>query len=394
MRWLIVVGCAVVSAGCSSDREVATGMAGADTLRLSIEWEVAPGVHPAADSIGDVSGVAVDGNGNVYVTDRLAAKIWVFDRDGRFQLAIGRKGQGPGEFEAPTGSRVGPDERLYVRDVYRVTVFGPDPTSGLLSHLETSFDGPTYADWASKRATRFDSTGAMLYPGNRWNDDGTAAPYVFRFAAGELTDSIFVPTYANAPQLTAHYRTGPHGGRMLQGLNYVPFAALPVWDAMGDSKIVSGDGQSYKLIVTGFDGAVWDTIGRPIGLERIPSDERADSARALRTRLDSIPVPLDQVEGMPESVREIDVPVTYPAYRAVYATAEGEIWVRRWIPSTAARSVFDVFAGRTYDRTVVLPRPIQDEPTPYLSRSSVIGVMTDALTGEYIVIQFSVTGAQ
>ena len=280
---------------------------------------------------------------------------------------------------------------LYVRDIYRVTAFGLDEATGLLGRLVTTFTGPVSADWTSMRATRFDSTGALLYPGSRWLEDGTAAPYVFRFEAGELVDSVFVPTYANAPQLTAHYRTGPSGGRMLFGLNHVPFAALPVWDVSAGSTVVSGDGRSYELVVTDFDGTVLDTLSRPYEPEPIPSGERDDSIAALRARLDSIPVPRDQVEGMPESVERVDVPIAYPAYRAVYATVEGDIWVRRWTIGAASRSVFDVFSNGAYERTVVLPRWVQDEPTPYLSRSVVIGVATNQLTGEYIVMRFSST---
>lgn len=379
-----------MTAGCGADQPTPGQSVPADTTEMELAWVVAPREHPAADSLGDVSGLALDDEENLYVSDRLAAKIWVFGQDGLLRRSIGGQGEGPGEFQAPTGVSVGPDGRLYVRDVYRVTVFGREEGTGLLCQLETTFNGPLYADWTSKRATRFDSTGAMLYPGDRWREDGTAAPYVFRFESGELTDSIFVPTYTNAPQLTAHYRTGPGGGRMLPGLNRVPFTPIPAWDIHVGSTIVSGDARTYELVVTDFNGVVLDTLGRSLEPLPIPPAERADSIDALRTRLDSVPVPLDDVEGMPESVRALEVPEVYPAYRAVYGTVDGEIWVRRWVPSSQPRSVFDVFADGEYQRTILLPRRILDEPTPYLSRSIVIGVTTDPFTDEYIVMRFAV----
>lgn len=291
-------------AGCGADQRQPTRAAGADTVRMELDWTVAPGEHPAADSLGYLTGVAVDHDENVYVSDRLASKLWVFAADGGLLGSIGGEGEGPGEFVAPTGPSVGPDGRLYVRDVQRVTVFGPDEASGLLSRVETTFSGPTYPDWTSTRTTRFDSSGAMLYPGQRWQEDDTATQYVVCFVSGEATDSILAPSYANGPPVTAHHQTGPGGGRMLFGLNHVPFAVLPVWDVFAGSAIVSGDGRTYRLVVTDFAGLVQDTLGRSV-------------------------------------------------------------------------------------EPVVLPRCGRAEPTPYLSRSLVVGLATHPLTDEHIVMRFS-----
>ena len=40
-----------------------------DTVRMRLAWEVAEGRHPTADSLGELSGLAVDRTGNVYVSD-------------------------------------------------------------------------------------------------------------------------------------------------------------------------------------------------------------------------------------------------------------------------------------------------------------------------------------
>src|SRR5688572_17346541 len=135
-----------------------------DTLRMRVAWEVAEGRNPTADSLGELSGVAVDRSGIVYVSDFSATKIWVFDAGGRSVAGIGRKGQGPGEFQAPTGVAVAPDGRLYVRDAVRVSRFGADPQTGRLTRYESVFPGPTMADWRSKHATRFDTAGRLYYP--------------------------------------------------------------------------------------------------------------------------------------------------------------------------------------------------------------------------------------
>lgn len=387
MRCLVfVLVCAL--AGCAADAPAPAGSADADTVRMVVVWEVGPGRHPDADSLGLVTGVALDAAGNVYVVDQLNAKIWVFDAGGRLRSSAGRKGEGPGEFTVPTGPGIGPDGRLYVRDVARVNVFGPEPGTGLLTRFEHSFPGPTYPDWTSTRATRFDASGALLYPTSRWVEDGTERHLLIRFVDGVMADTIFVPQYANAPQL-AYAELGGADLRILPGLNHVPFAPLPVWDVTPAATVISGDATSYELTETDAQGTALARFVRDVPLDPIPEGERRDSLAALRARLDSIPVGLDRVKGMPEEVRSLRLPDRYPAYMAVYLGNDGDVWVRRWPMGGGDRAIFDVFArSGEFRHTVLLPRAIHVEPTPVLSGTTIVGVTTDPLTDESAVLRF------
>lgn len=268
--------------------------------------------------------------------------------------------------------------------------FAEDPQTGLLSRFDASFDGPMYADWTSVRTTRFDADGALLYPGSRWLEGGTASRFFLRFSAdGEPLDTIHVPSYENTPQLTALVRIGAGGGRMLPGLNHTPFAPLPAWDVTRAGTVVSGAASSYLILETAGDGTVIRRLERPVQVVRIPSEEYDDSLRALRDRLEEIPVGLDQVEGVPEEVIALDLPDRYPAYQAIYAEANDEVWVRRWTPAGHSRTVLDVFGGDgQYRETVMLPRFIEAEPTPVLSREGIVGVALDPTTGESQIIRF------
>lgn len=121
-------------------------------------------------------GVAVDGDDNVYVSDRRRSAVMAYDRKGKhlrtigvgkleqpgdiaidrkgqqlyvlngatspktdhrievFSLkgehlrTIGKRGEGPGEFNFPSALRVGPDRNLYVADKlnFRIQIFDPD----------------------------------------------------------------------------------------------------------------------------------------------------------------------------------------------------------------------------------------------------------------------------
>jgi DNA-binding beta-propeller fold protein YncE len=69
--------------------------------------------------------VAVDGDGNVYVTDTFNDRVEVFDADGEFLRQFGKAGDGAGEFERPKGIAVDGDGHVWVVDAAqdRVKVF-------------------------------------------------------------------------------------------------------------------------------------------------------------------------------------------------------------------------------------------------------------------------------
>ena len=62
------------------------------------------------------SHVAVDADGNVYVTDTLNDRVEIFDADGNFISTFGKNGDGPGQFQRPKGIAVDPDGHVWVVD--------------------------------------------------------------------------------------------------------------------------------------------------------------------------------------------------------------------------------------------------------------------------------------
>ena len=60
--------------------------------------------------------VAVDKNGDVYVTDTLNNRVEIFDADGKFVSEFGKAGDGPGYFARPKGIAVDSDGHIWVAD--------------------------------------------------------------------------------------------------------------------------------------------------------------------------------------------------------------------------------------------------------------------------------------
>ncbi len=69
--------------------------------------------------------IAVDNEGDVYVTDTLNNRVEIFDADGNFISMFGKHGDGPGCFARPKGVAVDSDGHIWVVDKYqdRVQVF-------------------------------------------------------------------------------------------------------------------------------------------------------------------------------------------------------------------------------------------------------------------------------
>lgn len=90
-----------------------------------------PGKKHTLSTPGNFSlpvGVAVDHDGNVYVTDTFNNRVEVFDADGGFVSTFGKNGDGPADFERPKGIAVDGDGHIWVADAAqdRIKVFNQE----------------------------------------------------------------------------------------------------------------------------------------------------------------------------------------------------------------------------------------------------------------------------
>ena len=67
--------------------------------------------------------LAVDKEENIFVLDRANSRIQNYDRNGHYRMTIGRKGQGPGEFQNLGSAFIDSKNSLYVDQSYSISVF-------------------------------------------------------------------------------------------------------------------------------------------------------------------------------------------------------------------------------------------------------------------------------
>lgn len=122
----VLAGLLALTAGCRS-ADAQTGLPSAEQRRRNA-WPAAEVARSTADAeLSQVTDLAVDSRGQIYVGDWYQQRVTVFSPNGGVVRTIGRKGAGPGEFESIRGVQILAGDSLMVYDPSqaRVTVYAP-----------------------------------------------------------------------------------------------------------------------------------------------------------------------------------------------------------------------------------------------------------------------------
>lgn len=96
------------------------------TFIFDLEKDLAIGGNPTKEESyfpKGTTGLAVDDEGNIFVSDFGNTRVQMYDRTGKFIRTFGRKGQGPGEFQSPGKLLLDPSGNLYVFDILKIHIF-------------------------------------------------------------------------------------------------------------------------------------------------------------------------------------------------------------------------------------------------------------------------------
>ena len=389
-----LVAVAISIAGMSAAVARPVRSVSVDTVTAAVAARIGDtGVVDAADEyiFGDVTSVAADQHGRIYVADRLSPSVRAFGDDGQFIAWIGREGEGPGEFMWPVDILPAANGELFVRG-QRITIFVTSDSSVYPDSVVDTWRLPGYDNTRSPRARLVD--GVYYYPdylpppGDR---EGESERYLYlKFDSRGFTgDTVWVPRMGNPGRNTAHIPYYPGGGRMVYGLHIAPFAPRTDWDMTGLGTIIMSDGDQLREFAQ--DGRLLRTIDGPeVERRPVPRAERADSMRALEARIDSLPVPLDEVVHVAPEILRGEIPDSLPAFISIHVGASDRIWIERWPAEGMASSRhYDVleYDGR-YAGTVVVPATLLTDPPPFFGEDTIVGVVMDPTFEVHTVVSF------
>ena len=96
---------------------------------VTLKADLTIGIEDGDENLmfGRIVRIDLDGQGNIYILDFKFRKVVVFDREGKFLRTIAvPPGQGPREATNLSGIAVTPGGTLFINDMRKVIVYGPD----------------------------------------------------------------------------------------------------------------------------------------------------------------------------------------------------------------------------------------------------------------------------
>ena len=312
----------------------------------------------------------------IFAVDFDGPSVRVFDFDGEFVMAIGREGEGPGEFRQPNSVVVSSDGLIYVREGFpggRINVYGPDG-----SYVETRRGDPMLASAAPMVITDDD----VVYTQTRTDQETRSTAMGVAGRDGIEGERLEPPEFSVASASVFVNE------RASLGLPFLP----RVTAAMAASRaMVVGYPVEYRFEIHEPDGRVI-VVEKPFEPVAVDPGE-AEWQRRATVRSGRQFEPGWNWDGA-------EIPATKPAYSRLQVDRNGRVWVTRrgavtriddcdpdplevtsgrprpcWVAATA----FDVFGDDgKFLGSVETPTELDDLWGSFIRDDVVVAVVEDA----------------
>lgn len=338
------------------------GWNGAAVLREELTIGALDG--PPELTFGEITRMAEDGAGGVYLFDGQAVQIRHYDARGDHLRDVGRSGEGPGEYQNLTlGMAVGPTGVLYLHDWGndRIARFDREGVP-----LDAWPMGSRYLSTVPGRWVFADGVGRLLVAARV--DDAMA---LVATADGEVSDTLLVPRLPGMP--------AQRGG---------PYRIDTYWSRTPEGCWVVGVSDTYSFDVRCADGV------RRVRRTVDPLPVHPEEAAEYRARFEWM-----EAQPLYQAPQGEWIPAAMPPFSGLDVGSDGRIWVRRntqpirvaapELPdgqpmvTWAQPFLYDVFGA---DGVFLGEVRFPDDVQPHLFGSdSVWGVRTGSLGEQYVV---------
>ena len=327
---------------------------------------------------GSVAGLAVDEAGRIHVLDAMAREIRIFDAWGRFVIAFGQPGSGPGELASPSAVLMGPGDTIMVPDVRngRVQRFLSDGSPAGQAPMDLASGIPM--GWNARDGLLLEEV--RPHPSSS-NGTTPADLVLLRNSGGEVIDTLLKTESSGS----LSYRDGMP--RM------VAFSPEPRWTLLEDGRLASGRLSAYRVEIRERNGRLGRVVTK--SFERKPL--RDSDRRALRERIRATYGREPLSADWEHMIRTMEFGTHFPAFSALFGGPHGTLWVQQALqvssfePDEVAGFGLHAIAAPEYDifdregRYLGMLTPPGDF-SPFLSRGEyVYGVQRDDLGVQYVV---------
>ncbi|WP_420632891.1 6-bladed beta-propeller [Candidatus Palauibacter sp.] len=327
-------------------------------------YRVGSAVGEAWQEFGTIERVGFDDAGNLYLFDRLAARVVVVGSDGDFVREFGRKGEGPGEFQSAMDMVVMSDGRVVIADMGHRAYHLFDPGGNLermvrmggfaqVREMYPETGGESVVRGAKMLGAVFQSVlrdSIMVFPDTR------TIERIFLTgdeAAVETAAEVWGPAWTKPA-------ARPFGGGPQQVIvrgDRRGFEPEVYAGVLPEGRIAFSDSSAYAIKLAERDGRISSILTRPLSpepvTERVMSEEKD---RRLRDREDrpesSVSRSGDRmtVSGTGGGARErerietLEFAEEIPVVRDLRTSWSGRIWVQRRGDEPVSDGPIDILA--------------------------------------------------
>jgi hypothetical protein len=291
--------------------------------RFVLREEMATGNRegPEEDMLLEPIDIDTDDDGNMYVLDSKALHIKVYDSQGHLVRTIGKKGQGPGEFQNPSDIQITPQKEMLVCD--------PAVRKLLFFRLDGLFLRELSAGkmWLFGRA-KIDSKGNVI--GSHTIMDQQARSDLIKFSP------LLEPTFTIASVPIARYPV------------FNPYFPLVFYDVTKEDNIVWGITTEYEFRVVNPEGQLLKRILKDHRPERLTKEDQEKRSKEIWGD-----------EPVSSDVR-VEWPASFPAFQEFIMDDRGWLLVKTYEKTNDPKAgPYDVFdgEGRYIARVLLAQRP-------------------------------------
>jgi len=254
--------------------------------------------------------IALDNEENIYILEYRNCRLQKFDKSGNYLQTIGRKGQGPGEFERPAEVCIDKTtENIYVKDGRKIKIFDSQGNY-LRDILMKSYPYDIFLDSEGNIWGKFSVS----------QESGQAFSFDQVSPQGDILKNIV--SFPSGATFT-------RSGSTTWGLSHGYMHDLII-SKIHDQSFIYGYSKDYELHVI-----------NPLG-EHLFKIRKAESYHPI-TEKEKEKI-RGQFENVPEAVRKaIQFPEHRPFYASIFSDSQGRIYVHRM------KSLLDEVEGIRFD---------------------------------------------